>query len=213
MKQPFEIATAIRRIRAAVRPYPKAALFELADEGYDSVFEILVACILSIRTRDETTLPASRQLFARADARRDDRPDTEGNRRSHPRLHLPRSQGPADSRHRPPRRGRAWRHTALRSRRSALLSRCRSQVCQPRPRYCLRHAVHRRRCPRPSRHQSLGLRADEKPGKDHAGSHREIAAARIGSKSTSCSCRSANTSARAFRRNARRVRCWQCASK
>jgi endonuclease III len=65
-KQPFEIATALRRIRTAVRPYPKAALFELADEGHDSVFEILVACIISIRTRDETTLPVSRQLFARA---------------------------------------------------------------------------------------------------------------------------------------------------
>jgi endonuclease-3 len=65
-KQPFEIATALRLIRAAVQPYPKAALFELADEGHGSVFEILVACILSIRTRDETTLPAARRLFARA---------------------------------------------------------------------------------------------------------------------------------------------------
>jgi len=49
-----------------VRPYPKAALFELYAEGHTSVFEILVACIISIRTRDETTLPVARQLFARA---------------------------------------------------------------------------------------------------------------------------------------------------
>ncbi len=54
------------RLRAAVAPYPKAALFELAAEGHSSVFEILVACIISIRTRDETTLPVARTLFARA---------------------------------------------------------------------------------------------------------------------------------------------------
>ena len=65
-KQPFDVATAIRRIREAVKPYPKAALFELAAEGHDSVFEILVACIISIRTRDEVTLPTSRRLFTRA---------------------------------------------------------------------------------------------------------------------------------------------------
>jgi hypothetical protein len=31
-----------------------------------SVFEILIACIVSIRTRDETTLPVARALFAEA---------------------------------------------------------------------------------------------------------------------------------------------------
>lgn len=55
----------LRRIRAAVAPYPKAALFELAEEGHDSVFEQLVACIVSIRTLDEQTLPISRRIFAR----------------------------------------------------------------------------------------------------------------------------------------------------
>jgi endonuclease-3 len=64
-KRPFEIVEAVRRLRQAVAPYPKAALFELAAEGYDAVFEILVACIISIRTRDETTLPVARALFAR----------------------------------------------------------------------------------------------------------------------------------------------------
>ncbi len=54
------------RMRAAVASYPKAALFELAQEGFTSVFEILVACIISIRTRDETTLPVARRLFAAA---------------------------------------------------------------------------------------------------------------------------------------------------
>ena len=51
-------------LREATAPYPKAALFELAAEGYSSVFEILVACIISIRTFDETTLPVARRLFA-----------------------------------------------------------------------------------------------------------------------------------------------------
>jgi endonuclease-3 len=65
-KKPFDIEEAIRRLRQAVAPYPKAALFELAAEGHTSVFEILAACILSIRTRDETTLPVARALFAAA---------------------------------------------------------------------------------------------------------------------------------------------------
>jgi endonuclease III len=65
-KQPFDIDKAVRRVRAAVKPYPKAAMFELAARGHDSVFELLIGCILSIRTRDETTLPASLRLFARA---------------------------------------------------------------------------------------------------------------------------------------------------
>jgi endonuclease III len=54
------------RIREAVRPYPKAAMFELAEEGYRSAFEQIVACILSIRTRDEVSLVAARRLFGAA---------------------------------------------------------------------------------------------------------------------------------------------------
>ena len=66
MGLPFDIDVAMRHIRDAVKPFPKAALFELADEGYRSPFEQLVACIISIRTRDETTLPIARHLFKRA---------------------------------------------------------------------------------------------------------------------------------------------------
>ncbi len=55
-KQPFDIDRAMQKIGEAVQPFPKAAMFELADEGFDSPFELLVACIISIRTRDETTL-------------------------------------------------------------------------------------------------------------------------------------------------------------
>jgi len=65
-KKPFDIGLAMLRIRTAVRPWPKAAMFELAEEGFKSTFEQLVACIISIRTYDEVTLPVSRRLFERA---------------------------------------------------------------------------------------------------------------------------------------------------
>lgn len=65
-KRPFDIDKAIRRIRVAVRPFAKAAMFELADDGFSSPFEQLVACVISIRTRDEVTIPTARKLFARA---------------------------------------------------------------------------------------------------------------------------------------------------
>jgi endonuclease-3 len=49
-----------------VAAHADAAMFELRDEGFASVFEQLVACILSIRTRDEVSIEAARHLFARA---------------------------------------------------------------------------------------------------------------------------------------------------
>ena len=65
-KQQFDISLMLQRIRRAVREYPKAALFELAGEGFDSPFELLIACLISIRTYDEVTLPVARRFFARA---------------------------------------------------------------------------------------------------------------------------------------------------
>lgn len=65
-KAPFDIDLVMTRIREAVRPYPPAVLFELAERGYDSPFEQLVACIVSIRTRDEVLLPTALGLFERA---------------------------------------------------------------------------------------------------------------------------------------------------
>lgn len=66
VKAPFDIDRAMARLREAVRPYPPAALFDLAERGFDSPFEQLVACIISIRTLDETTLAAALRLWARA---------------------------------------------------------------------------------------------------------------------------------------------------
>lgn len=63
-KRPFDVDAALDRIEEAVAPYPKAALFELAEDGYGSPFQILVGCILSIRTRDEVSLPVAKKLYA-----------------------------------------------------------------------------------------------------------------------------------------------------
>ena len=65
-KRPFDIDLVVTRLREAVRPFPKAALFELAEAGFHSPFELLVACMISIRTRDEVTLPCAHRLFAKA---------------------------------------------------------------------------------------------------------------------------------------------------
>ena len=65
-KKPFDIDVAMERIAQAVEPYPKAAMFELAEQGYDTPFQQLVACVISIRTRDEESLPISLRLFAAA---------------------------------------------------------------------------------------------------------------------------------------------------
>src|SRR5438874_553742 len=65
-KKPLDIDVMLRRISEAVKEYPKAALCELAEAWFDSPFEILVACIISIRPRDETTVPTAKRLFERA---------------------------------------------------------------------------------------------------------------------------------------------------
>ena len=62
-KAPFHIDKAVERLRTAVAPFAKAAMFELFEEGYTTAFEQLVACIISIRTRDEVMLPVARSLF------------------------------------------------------------------------------------------------------------------------------------------------------
>jgi len=65
-KIPFDISLALSRIREAVLPFPKAAMFELFEAGFTSPFEQLVACIISIRTFDEISLPTAVALFAQA---------------------------------------------------------------------------------------------------------------------------------------------------
>ena len=66
MKKPFDIPNMLQQIGNAVAPFPKAAMFELFDRGYTSLFEQLISCLISIRTLDETTIPVSEKLFAKA---------------------------------------------------------------------------------------------------------------------------------------------------
>jgi endonuclease-3 len=65
-KEPFDIDVALERIRETVRGFADAAMFALAAQGHGTLFEQLVACILSIRTRDEVSLPVSLTLLRRA---------------------------------------------------------------------------------------------------------------------------------------------------
>ncbi|MCB0032707.1 MAG: endonuclease III [Anaerolineales bacterium] len=65
-KRPFDIDLAMTLIEEAVRPYPKAGLFELVEKGYETPFQMLVACIISIRTKDEVMIPVSLALFETA---------------------------------------------------------------------------------------------------------------------------------------------------
>ncbi|MBD2109125.1 endonuclease III [Nodosilinea sp. FACHB-13] len=62
----FDIDQAIPLLREAVAPFPKAAMFQLAEEGFNTLYEQLVACIISIRTYDEMSVPVAQRLFARA---------------------------------------------------------------------------------------------------------------------------------------------------
>jgi len=65
-KRPFNIHAVVRRIRSAVTDHADAAMFDLAERGFDTVFQQLVACIISIRTYDEVSLPTAIALLERA---------------------------------------------------------------------------------------------------------------------------------------------------
>ena len=66
-KTAFHAGTAVRLLRKAIGEFADAAMFALRDEhGHRSLFEQLVACILSIRTRDEASVPAALHLLERA---------------------------------------------------------------------------------------------------------------------------------------------------
>ncbi|MBI4439952.1 endonuclease III [Candidatus Woesearchaeota archaeon] len=53
-------------LRMLKRTYPANDF----SSAHKSPFEVLVACILSLRTKDETTYPAAQRLFAKADTPR-----------------------------------------------------------------------------------------------------------------------------------------------
>ncbi len=65
-KETFDIHEVFNRLRAACLRLPKAAMFQLRDEGYRTPYEQLIASLISTRTLDETTIPVCRRLFDRA---------------------------------------------------------------------------------------------------------------------------------------------------
>jgi endonuclease III len=67
-KKPFRFGVALPRIRRHLKQLgvADAAMFALAKQGHSSVFEQLVACVLSIRTMDEVMLPTALALFESA---------------------------------------------------------------------------------------------------------------------------------------------------
>ncbi len=64
--RPFDLDDMISRLRAAVRDLPDAAMFALRDRGHRSVFAQVTGCLVSIRTRDEVSLPAALRLLEAA---------------------------------------------------------------------------------------------------------------------------------------------------
>lgn len=63
MIQPADLAHVWQTVEKAIRPFPPAAMFDLAKQGFDTPFQQLIGCILSIRTRDEAMLPTAQRLF------------------------------------------------------------------------------------------------------------------------------------------------------
>jgi len=61
-----QIAEVIKRLKIAMRDLPDPSV-TLVGKKFKSPFLVLISCLLSLRTRDETTLPACERLFARAD--------------------------------------------------------------------------------------------------------------------------------------------------
>ena len=56
-----------KRLRwKAVRDLPAPSMFELRNRGYGTLFQQVVACMISVRTYEEVSLPASIRLFERA---------------------------------------------------------------------------------------------------------------------------------------------------
>jgi endonuclease-3 len=65
-KRPFDIDDMLSRIEGAIEGHKKAAMFELFEQGFTTLFEQVVACIISIRTFDEVSAPTARKLFEAA---------------------------------------------------------------------------------------------------------------------------------------------------
>ena len=65
-KRAFDIHEVLRRVRQEVKQFADAAMFDLAVRGYATPFHQLAACIISVRTMDEVSLPAALRLYEAA---------------------------------------------------------------------------------------------------------------------------------------------------
>src|SRR5262249_43956274 len=63
----FDIHTVIARLRAAAPGWNAPVVTLIANQSSDP-FHVLISCLLSLRTKDETTGPAAQRLFALARA-------------------------------------------------------------------------------------------------------------------------------------------------
>lgn len=70
-KRPFDPEKAMQLLREAVAGLPAPSMFELRSRGYGSLFQQVVACMISVRTYEEVSLPASIRLFERAPTARE----------------------------------------------------------------------------------------------------------------------------------------------
>jgi len=59
------ISRAIKALKRALQDYPDPSV-TLVGKQWRDPFHVLISCLLSLRTKDETTLPASKRLFALA---------------------------------------------------------------------------------------------------------------------------------------------------
>ena len=50
-------------IEEAIAPYKPAAMFDLREHGYGTLYHQLISCLISVRTLDEISLPAALRVF------------------------------------------------------------------------------------------------------------------------------------------------------
>jgi len=63
-KGDFSIAEVIRKLKKTVKDFPTPSVTVIAEKN--DPFAVLVSCLISLRTRDEVTEPASARLFSLA---------------------------------------------------------------------------------------------------------------------------------------------------
>ena len=205
--------------RAAADPgrgagFADAAMFALRDAGYGTAFQQLVGCMISIRTRDEVSLPASMRLFERA-------PDAETISRMDAKeieelIHPATFHGT---------KAHQIREMAMRITEEfegelpcdfetmTSFKGIGPEVREPGARRRVRPDSGERRHPRAPRDEPLGLHRDDDCRRETREALETCCRGSTGSRSTDCSCRSASTYARGSCRSARRVRCWSIAGR